>query len=164
MADNTDKRKPVRRSIRLPKYDYSQSNIYFITICSYQRKEIFGQVIDDAVLLSPIGRVVDKLWSEIPTHDKSVFSEEYIVMPDHLHGILRFTREDSKTRSYAVQAVPSGSLAAVVRAFKAAVTKQCRTTGLIETVWQRNYYERVIRDEDELRRVIEYIRNNPHVA
>ncbi len=159
-----------RRSIRLPEYDYASAGGYFVTIATHKQANLFGRIIDQKVSLSAFGEVAKSCWQAIPTHFPQVIIDQFIVMPNHMHGIL-FIRplvgaQHAAPLRHDRPNVQPGSLGAIVRSYKAAVTKQIRelqcTPALI--VWQRNYYERVIRDEVELEQMRFYILHNalPH--
>jgi len=163
-----------RRSIRLPHYDYSQAGAYFVTICVYQRECLLGEIVGGEMILNEYGKIADSCWREIPNHFPHVELDEHIVMPNHLHGIIVMVgarhavplplqqQNGTICREKFGQPV-SGTIPTVVRSFKSAVTKQINqnrnTPGI--PVWQRNYYEHIIRDDNDLNRIREYIMNNP---
>ncbi len=165
---------PRRRSVRLPTLDYSESHSYFITICAKSKRPIFGRIVANEMVLSAIGQVVEACWMDIPFHFPNVELATHVVMPEHLHGILRLRERAmddesiakvSRRARHAVPlrrqqrefAVPTvASIPTIVGAFKSAVTKRLK-----QAIWQRGYYERVIRDENEFRKTCEYIRSNP---
>ena len=169
-----------RHSIRLQQYDYGQSGFYFITICTHNRFCLFGAIEYDVMRLTVQGEIAAACWSAIPDHFSHIELDEWIVMPNHVHGILRVGDNDDATRRGTACRAPamattttafeqfgvpvSGSIPTVIRSFKSAVTKgindlsQSSAKGV---VWQRNYWEHLIRDEPTLQRIREYIRNNP---
>lgn len=177
-----------RRSVRLRGYDYRQPGAYFVTVCTQGRLCLFGHVVGEEVRLSPIGAVVRQCWVEIPLHFPHVGLDAYVVMPNHIHGILVITGgtaaaagpsdglragraglpADADLRGWPVgterfgKPVP-GSIPTVVRSFKAAaarlIDRQCGTPA--DAVWQRGYYEHVIRSERALARIRRYIVENP---
>jgi putative transposase len=153
-----------RRSVRIKDYDYSRANVYFVTICAYKQKPIFGNIKNDKVLLTDIGKIVDENWLNIPTHYDNVLLDEYIIMPDHLHGLIVLSDSDSGR----MNAAPTGilSLGGIINHYKAGVTRQAnKIFGNASTpIWQRNYYEHVVRNESELGRIREYIAINPLAA
>ena len=163
MEINPEKRR--RRSIRLPDYDYAQPGGYFVTICTHERAFLFGVVVDGEMRLGPVGTIVEECWLAIPDHFPSVALDEFTIMPNHIHGILFMSSGGTACRAPTVERFGeprSGSLPTVMRSFKSAVTSrinQMRSTpGL--PVWQRNYYDQVIRDENSLHRIREYIVGN----
>lgn len=153
---------PHRRSIRLAYYDYRTAGGYFITICAANRRPHF----DDPRLR----QIVDNAWADIPNHHPYVAIDEFVVMPNHVHGILFLEASDAEQRR-TQQAAPlqrsrprvePGALGAIVRSFKARVTRDVRAaTGLDVAAWQRNYHEHVIRNEQALQRIRQYIIDNP---
>ena len=176
--------RPARRSLRLPRRDYSEAGYYFITLCSHGRDDIFGVVLDGEVHLNAPGYFVREEWAQTQRSRDGVILDEFVIMPDHVHGIILLddlasargkARRHHAPCSEAEWGAPttpterrfgapdSGSLSTVIRSFKSATSKWInrlrQTPGA--PVWQRNFYERVIRDEDELSRTREYIRNNP---
>ena len=173
-----------RRSIRLKNYDYAQAGAYFVTLCTRDRACLFGDVRDDKICLNADGQVADECWATIPDHVRGVSLDVWVVMPNHVHGIVVIDSTDhvgapvgapvgaqhaaplqplQPLQPLPHRGVPSGSLAAVVRSFKSAVTKRINdgrgTPGA--AVWQRNYYDHIIRSEESLNRIRQYILDNP---
>ena len=139
--------------MRLRDYDYSTPGIYFVTICIDDRRPIFGTVADGAVVLSPIGEIALARWAEIPEKWKPVEHDVYVIMPNHVHGILLFPETGEK--------LPD--LGDVMNWYKAMVTKAIRRmTGDISAgMWQRRYHDRVVRNEHEHAAIRTYIERNP---
>ena len=135
----------MRQSLRLRAYDYAQAGAYFVTLCASSRACVFGEIADDQVRLRPYGQIVHEAWSAIPSHWRDVELDAFVVMPNHLHGIVVLSR--------AGQAPP---LPTLIGAFKAGVT---RRTG--RAIWQRSFYDRVIRNDQELEAIRRYIAENP---
>ena len=125
-----------RNSIRLKHFDYSNDGKYFITICTKNRECNLGKIINAHIKLSKIGEIVQKYWNEIPQHFKNIKLDQFIIMPNHLHGI-------------------------IINHFKSAVKHFCNKNNFNHFQWQRNYYEHIIRNEFKLNRIREYIINNP---
>jgi putative transposase len=136
---------PERRSTRLATYDYASAGPYFITACALDRRCLFGVVIDDEMRASRLGKLVAACWAEIPRHFPTVVLDAFVVMPNHLHGILWW--------GGAGHAPP---LHVVVGAFKSAAS---RAAG--RRLWQRSFHDRVIRNEAELRVLRQYVIDNP---
>lgn len=155
-----------RRSIRLEGYDYAQAGAYFVTICAYARECLFGEIDADAMMLSEFGEIVRDEWLKSCAIRSEIKLGAYIVMPNHFHGIVYIASTDL-IRGGDRPATPIGpkpkSLGALMAGFKSAVTKRInemrRTPGA--TVWQRNYYEHIIRNEPEMDRITRYIESNP---
>ncbi len=158
-----------RRSIRLPQFDYTQPGAYTVTICTQPGAPMLGRITDGVVRLNDYGKVVEDCWRQIPAHIPAVELDAFVVMPNHVHGILVLA-QDSRGRGTACrtpterfgQPVP-GSLPTLIRSFKSAATRVINK--LRDTpggrVWQRGYYERVIRNERELNAVRRYTAYNP---
>jgi putative transposase len=145
-----------RRSIRLRGYDYSQAGAYFVTICAHDRERLFGDIVSGALQPNSCSRLVVDWWNTIPEHFPSVELDEFVLMPNHLHGIVVLA-----ARTLASAQPPT--LGRVIAYFKYQSTKgvnQIRPPPGAP-VWQRNYYERIIRDQEALQRVREYVVNNP---
>ncbi len=151
-----------RRSIRLPEYDYSKPNAYFITICSYNKKQIFGKVSNSKIMLSKIGKISEKYLIEIPNHFNDVFIDEYVIMPDHIHLIISIVGvQNFEPQRNEYQKIIPKSIGSIIRAYKSSVTRWCRLNGFKNFKWQRNYFEHIIRNEEDHFRIKEYIHNNP---
>ena len=169
-----DSQKHHRRSIRIPGYDYSQEGWYFVTICTYQREKLFGEIINKNIKLNNYGNIAKQCWMEIPIHYPNVKMDEFIVMPNHVHGIINIVKNNNEGNQNVVgiqnfeslrvnkyQHIIPGSIGAIIRGFKSGVTKWFRKNTKIYTIWQRNYWEHIIRDEKDLNRSRQYIINNP---
>ena len=218
-----------RHSIRLPGYDYSQTGSYFLTINTYKKDHLFGEVVNGVVKLSPVGEIVQEQWLQIPRHFSNVVLDAFVIMPNHMHGIVVITDGEVRsgkgkgkafekhgtqkihtTLSYSIHynkstnldsnalpirdetgenALPlrlesatsqshtqseslttplrlgskPGSIPAIVQNFKSVssrkINKLLKTPG--STIWHRNYYEHVIRDEVDFERIVAYIEQNP---
>jgi putative transposase len=156
-----------RRSIRLKDYDYSEAGGYFPTICSFKRNCIFGEVINGEMHLNKIGRVVKEQWMKSVYIRKEIISDEFIIMPKHVHDIAMITESDVGATDRSLLRQTNGpeprSIGSLIARFKSSATKRINkmlgTPGL--HVWQRNYYEHIIRDEKDLQKIREYIVHNP---
>lgn len=182
--------KRIRRSIRLKDYDYAGPGAYFVTICTQNRLCLFGDIADGEMALNDAGCMVDKWWEKLRDKYDAVEIDEYVVMPNHFHGIIVITTRDSnvgaipRNRPDGVghglddihrkqfpgenMVSPLRGLGQYVSWFKRMATneyirgvKQYNWQTFSGKLWQRNYYEHIIRDGDELHRVREYIINNP---
>ena len=167
MTSTTDR--PSRHSIRLKEYDYSQAGAYFITTCVNRRECLFGEIVNGEMELNGSGQIVVEEWTKTENVRKNVILDAFVVMPNHFHGIMFFLdnamaiHQQGTTRPGISTGLESGSIGSIMAQFKSIVTKRinrCRNN-IDCGVWQRNYYERVIRNEDELSRAREYIVNNP---
>jgi len=172
-----DPQKHHRRSIRLKGYDYTQPGAYFVTICTWQRACSFGEVVQGEMRLNKQGQIANREWMRLERRFSTADFSAFVVMPNHMHGIVvmhadgRGAGENHPDhgggrhplRPYEGPRVIPGSLAAIVRAYKASVTWRIHAMRGDEgsPVWQRNYYEHIVRDDEEYRRIIEYIQTNP---
>ena len=158
-----NKELPQRKNIRLKYYDYSLEGYYFITICTKDRKEILGKIkpvgADDPVRpkpniseekinLTPIGTIVEKYWKETNKIYDNVILDEYVIMPNHMHGIICLKGGQSRP-----------PLQKIIQGFKSVTTRECFRYGY-KQIWQRNYYEHVIRNDKEYYEIKNYIQNN----
>lgn len=172
-----------RHSIRLKDYDYSQAGAYFVTLRSWQRECLFGEIVNGEMVLNDLGRIVVDEWEKTAQKRSNVDLDVFSVMPNHFHAIFLINdnvgahcmhpetvanatmleTNDNRAHVGAPLRRQSGSIGSIFAGFKSATTK--RINALRNNpgcpVWQRNYYERIIRNEDELSRAREYIVNNP---
>jgi REP element-mobilizing transposase RayT len=164
-----------RKSIRLKGYDYAQEGLYFITICCQDKAQLFGEIMNGEMILNECGEIADKCWMEIPEHFPNVELHEYIIMPNHVHGIIEIKfKSNVPTVIPSVATVatvgannhsplrsPSKTIGSMVRGFKIGVTKWMRQNTNVYDVWQRNYYDNIIRNDQSYQRISNYIQNNP---
>ena len=156
-----------RKLARLREYNYQQSGIYAVTICVHERRLAFGKMKDDSVRLHPFGRIAQEGWLAIPSHYSHVILDEFIVMPNHIHGILFIENEapptqeeEAKFRQFGT--AHSASLSSIVGNFKSGVSRRIGVVrGCPTRVWQERFWDHIIRDERELQNQREYIINNP---
>ena len=165
-------------SARWAAWDYSSNAAYFITICTQGRVHAFGRIVDSDMNVSPLGQAAVDCWQQIPDHFPFVRLGEFVVMPNHVHGIIVIakdtpvethveTQNPVETQNFASLQTPknqfgpqSQNLASIVRGYKIGVTKFARANALPFS-WQPRYYDRVIRDLDEYERIATYILTNP---
>ena len=178
-----DPEKHHRQSIRLINYNYSQPGYYFLTICTYKKQCWFGEIKNDQMHLNQIGKIVANEWLNTPKIRPNFQLDEWVIMPNHLHGIVIINENinllsdrnvsEQKTfiggnrdilgaRNAPLRQEPN-SISSFVAGFKSAVTKQINLLrdNRDIPIWQRNYYESIIRDEQSLMAIREYILNNP---
>lgn len=156
-----------RRSVRLLEYDYSFPGSYYVTICTRDKRHLFGRILNDQMRRNDCGEIAHREWFRSAELRQDIALDAFIVMPNHVHGIIIIRRGIPPTRDAPTVErfgkLVAGSLPTLVRAYKSAVTKSINeslnTPG--SPVWQRNYYEHVIRDEEEMNRIREYIMTNP---
>jgi len=158
---------PGHKSWRLPYHDYSSAGIYYVTICAENNRCIFGQIENGCVQRTRLGEVVRECWEAIPAHYPNAKLHAFVVMPNHFHGLIELAKSvQIKTeilrREFNLSSVPSGSLSAIVRSFKAVVTRRAhKEIRLHGEIWHRNYFERVVRDGQEFSNATRYIAENP---
>ena len=160
-------RPKARRSIRLVQYDYRSAGCYFITVCLREREHLLGDVINGKVLLHAAGQIVDSAILEMGRRNNHVGVDSFVVMPDHFHLLLSIESPNDGQPSGIKGAKPRGtvprSIGAIVQNLKSLTSRRInRLHGVSgRRVWQRNYWERVIRDEAERDQIREYIVTNP---
>jgi len=164
-------------SIRLPEYDYSQAGYYFITVCVKNREYKFGEMMVGKLIKTPLANIVEQCWFDLPNHFRQCILDEFIVMPNHIHGIIIINDNQTTTvvetgfkpvSTMLSATLPHNankrySLSEMVRAFK---TFSARRINELENspgqqFWQTGFYDRIIRNESELFRIRGYIKNNP---
>jgi REP-associated tyrosine transposase len=169
-----------RKLLRLPEYDYSTPGGYFVTIVTQHRLCLFGDALDDQPMPNPAGAMIRRWWDELPAKFPSVDLDEFIVMPNHVHGVIILNAADDGEHSAAAVATDEGghvgpplhqgnpSLSAVVQWFKTMTTNEyihgVRELGWAPfpgRLWQRNYYEHVVRSQRDLDAIRKYIQENP---
>lgn len=160
-----------RRSVRLKGYDYSQSGLYFVTICTKNHECIFGEIKDDGrgtifCALNTGGEIAEQYLKQIPKHYPNVVVDKFVIMPNHIHMIL-IIENDNRAQNIVplqkqkFQKITSGSISAIVRGYKIGVTKWFRKNTNIHDIWQRNFYEHIVRNEKSLEKIQNYIVHNP---
>lgn len=173
-----------RQSIRLKGYDYTQPGWYFITICVHKRQKVFGHIENGKMVLNQYGKIIEEEWNNTSKVRKNVTIDQFIAMPDHVHGILiirqlieeRFDEGESRwlplgvshrltpmidTKLKPTARIYPNSVGSIMAQFKSITTKRIRKEGISNYQWQRNYYERIIRTERQLENIRRYIQNNP---
>lgn len=171
-------------STRAQWWDYGADGAYFITICTKNRKHYFGEITSGKMRLSNLGIIADLLWHEMPNYNPGIKLGEYVVMPDHIHGILiltekviiktkkKITAPESLNDALAKMAKPiikdlkmssispkPKTIPSIIRSYKSAVTKHANRLNL-ENGWQSRYYDQIIRSQDQFQNVTNYIKNN----
>ena len=166
-----------RRSVRLKEFDYSQPGWYYITICTHNKKCLFGGIADSKMVLNKFGKIVNEEWQKTKEIRRNIDLDYYVIMPNHIHGIIIIEnkiivhtalRANSNSPLQCDENIknklnsPSQTIGAIVRGFKGSVTKRINelrnTPG--SPVWQRNYYEHILRNEMDLYCTRNYIQNN----
>lgn len=175
-----------RRSIRLKGYDYSQAGLYFITICCQDRVCRLGKIENGVMICNELGEIAYREWMKTAELRPQIELDAFMVMPNHIHGILKINEMNMDTlhspnntgdnmgdnmgecnspnntgECNSPLRSPSNTIGAIIRGYKSSVTKQFGLMGFDEKLWQRNYYEHIIRDEQSYQIISEYIINNP---
>ena len=152
-----------RQSPRLRNYDYTQAGVYFVTICTYRLAQTFGRVIDGNVQLNDLGRLVDEEWRKTADLRSTVEVDLYVVMPNHIHGIFFILESHRTGLSKGKTTLPANSIGSIVAQFKSVVTKRSRKLANPPSlpIWKRNYYDHIVRNEQDLDRIRRYIIANP---
>ena len=193
-----------RRSIRFKGYDYTQAGLYFITICCQNRACLFGEIENGKMMLNDAGAIANDCWLNIPNHFPNAILHEYVIMPNHVHGIIELVGAnnhspvselhspetvganqyspktalhspetnqhspknvpvigDNRAKNVSPLRSPSKTVGSVVRGFKIGVTKWMRQNTDTFYIWQRNYWEHIIRDDISYENISQYIINNP---
>ena len=152
-----------RKSVRIPGYDYAQDGWYFVTICTHNHNVLLGDVVNGEMVLNEYGQIVSKIWKWLPEQYKYIKLHEWIIMPNHLHGIIEYHNDGRGGLRTAPTDIKIKPLGRIIGAFKTVSTKHINkiqnTPG--HKSWQRNYYEHIIRNEKDLNRIGEYIIYNP---
>lgn len=181
MKYNPDKHH--RRSIRLKGYDYASAGAYFVTICTHQRQCLFGEIVDGELQLSEFGQIVSDEWIRSRSIRHEIDFDAWVIMPNHIHGIVLIQPSDvpqdlvgangrlplhdrafhPTNQNHIAPPMKPRSLSSFIAGFKSVTTKQIniRRNAAGTPVWQRNYYEHIIRNEESLQHLRQYIHNNP---
>ncbi len=152
-----------RKSIRLKDYDYSEPGVYFVTICTKDRECLFGEVLNRQTQLNKLGIIAQEAWNELSIRFSGVETDEYIVMPNHVHGIVMIHDPDVGAQFIAPHSDQGAinrapTLGEIIRTFKALTACRIRLSHLQNFKWQRNYYEHIIRNENELFETCRYMK------
>lgn len=176
-----------RRSIRLRGYDYSQTGLYFLTLCTYERRCLFGDVVDGAMHLNPLGDIVAQEWMRTADIRREMRLDAFVVMPNHLHGLVWIIDPPANQApghistdpvgahgvrpAYGVRPMygraplhrPPRSLGSFVAGFKSATTRRINAVRGLggHPVWQRNYWDHIVRSDHDTVQILEYIQHNP---
>lgn len=149
-----------RQRNRLKNYDYSQSGYYFVTICTWGLFNYFGQIINDKMGLNQFGLIVKKQWNWVAEHYPYVQLDDFVIMPNHIHGIIIINRDIVRNGcNHSARKIKP--LPELMGAFKTTSSKLIHNAGLLSFRWKRSFYDHIIRNEKDLYRIREYIDNNP---
>jgi putative transposase len=154
-----------RKNLRLREYDYSRPGVYFITICTAKRHPLFGEIQAGQMICNDAGNAVTETWAALPQRFPSITLDAFVVMPNHVHGVLVFNNPGINQTAGAASGAPTTvvPLGRVVRSLKSEST--IRINSILKTsgfpVWQRNYYEHIVRTGKDLDEIRQYIHDNP---
>jgi REP element-mobilizing transposase RayT len=161
-----------RKPNRLKNYDYSQNGMYFITICTKDKKCFFGEIINDKMILNDFGKIIQNVWLELPNHNDNISIDEFVIMPNHIHGIIEIVGtplvgvQDIDTTKTGTR--PVTTISELIGTFKSLTTNQyiyhIKNNGwkpFNKYIWQRSFYDHIIRKEESLNKIREYIMINP---
>ena len=151
-----------RQSIRLKGFDYSEPGSYFVTVCVKDRECLLGDVVNGKIELNDVGRIVSSVWHDLAKRFKNIELDGFVIMPNHVHGIVVIVGAPlAGARDLRAGTRPAPTLGDIIGAFKSVTARQYYLDSKGEKLWQRNYYERVIRNEKELFEIRRYIQENP---
>lgn len=168
-TDQITPRFQYRKNTRLESYDYSSLGAYFVTIVTHKRRKIFGEIEKGRMVHNEIGALVEQRWLEIPVPFSSITLDAFVVMPNHLHGIIIINDQilgashDSPQRDRQLLVGKAIPLSTVIGLFTSTGSKHVYQSkyGKQKHIWQRNYYDHIIRDDTDFKRIIDYIETNP---
>jgi REP-associated tyrosine transposase len=163
-----------RKSIKLKNYDYSKSGVYFITICTIDHTCIFGEVLGGVMKMNDYGTIAQRCWNDVPKHFPNVKVDVYVIMPNHIHGILWLMetvvdvgkKHTSSLHLQPLNTIPTfkkTKLCHIIGSFKSAITRRINIArgSPGKSLWQKSYYEHIIRDDISLNKIRKYILFNP---
>jgi len=158
-----------RQSRRLNGYDYAKEGLYFVTIKTGNNRKLFGEITNGIMKLNDSGLVAENCWLAIPEHFPHTTIHDFVIMPDHIHGIIEIIYNPNPVGAENFLPPPdhkpntksSKTIGSIIRGFKTGVTKWMKQNTNINTVWQRNYYDHIIRNTESYQRICQYIRDNP---
>jgi putative transposase len=160
-----------RKSIRLKGYDYSTPGYYFVTICTHKRENILGEINNGILSLTALGKLAEYTWYDLPNHNSHIGLDEFVVMPNHIHGIIIINDNMVNSAGAGSEPAPTDitiknkyhSLPEIIRQFKTFSARRINEKRKVKSrpVWQRNYFEHVIRNNNSLNQIRQYIKNNP---
>ena len=159
-----------RKSLRLKHWDYKNTGLYFVTICVNNRQNLFGEIKNGEIMLNDAGKMVDKQWQNIFTRFQNAKTNKYVIMPNHFHALIEIGLPPMPTQTNVAQqlAKTNPSLGEIIGPFKSITTneyirrvRKSNWPKFHKKLWQRNYYEHVIRDNEDYYQIAEYIETNP---
>jgi len=158
-----------KKSIRLQNYDYAQNGLYFVTICTKNSQHLFGNISHGKMRLNRAGEMVERIWSEIPQFYDGFVLHDFVVMPNHFHGIIEIVlTHGQRTTTGGLSLQKQLTIPEVIHRFKTLTTRKYidgvnndKWESFHKQLWQRSYHEHVIRSEQSYVKIVEYVQNNP---
>ena len=158
-----------RKRNRMANFDYSTPGYYFVTICTKGMLEYFGRVQNAKMELNDTGQIVQECWLDLPNHYHNCKLHTFIIMPNHIHGIIEivgngfkpFQNEQPTNKRNGLKPFPTYGLSEIVRGFKTFSSKYINQKSKHKFTWQKSFYDHIIRNDNELIRISEYIEKNP---
>lgn len=157
-----------RKNTRLKNYDYSQSGYYFITVCTYEKQHLFGKIIDNQIMLNEYGKIVHQELLQIPSRFSHVKLDKFVVMPNHIHIIIVIVGNGLDHSAFpdnhvtqAERSRPFPTIPKILGLYKSGSARRIHELNNKITVWQKSYYDHIIRKESEYREIRQYIDTNP---
>ena len=150
-----------RKSIRLKNWNYENHGYYFVTICVNDHQHLFGEIINNQMILNEYGEIIKFTWLDLVNHNRGILLDEFVVMPNHAHGIIII---GAGLIGAGLEPAPTDTgLPEIMRQFKTFSAKRIKKlrNAPSSTLWQRNYYDHIIRNEQTLNAIRAYIKNNP---
>ena len=158
-----------KKSLRLQNYDYAKNGLYFITICTKNSQHLFGKIFNGKMELNSAGEMIKRIWSEIPLFYKGFVLHDFIVMPNHFHGVIEIVIVDEqRTTTGGLSLQKQLTIPEIVHRFKTLTTRKY-IDGVYENnwesfngkLWQRSYHEHIIRSDVSYKKIVEYVQSNP---
>ena len=151
----------ARKPNRLKECDYSNQGYYYITICTYNRLELFGTIKNNNMILNEYGHITKNIWLDIPNHHNNIKLDEFVVMPNHIHGIINVVVGAGPARLF-IKYIKPNNLSIIIGSYKSSVTRRINKLNQNEFKWQRSFHDQIIRTSNHsLHNIREYIINNP---
>lgn len=150
-----------RKQNRLKDYDYSNNGYYYVTICTYNREYIFGDAVNNEMILNRCRAIAKNSWVDLPNHHKNIQLDEFIIMPNHIHGIIIINNPVGNGLARSSNKHTNNNLSIIIGSYKSTVTKQINRINNNRFRWQKSFHDHIIRNDKSLNKIREYIINNP---
>ncbi|MDD4294154.1 MAG: transposase [Candidatus Omnitrophica bacterium] len=151
-----------RKDLRLKNFDYSNNGYYSITICTKNRQNIFGEIINRGMVLNDMGDIVRNTWMDLPNHHANIQLDEFVVMPNHVHGIIIINNSvGNRPACSFIECQKTNNLSIMIGSFKSTVSRKINKLNKSEFKWQKSFYDQIIRTDESLDNIRKYIVDNP---